>query len=99
MMFGLIREDNKFSFEKSFIILLLFATLLPRLDAIDNNAIRWFSLTTISSIYILKLILDRRFKFSFPIITNIIFLIFFSFLLFSLTYTANFNEGLISLNK
>lgn len=99
MMFGLIREDNKFSFEKSFIILLLFATLLPRFDAIDNNAIRWFSLTTISSIYIIKLILDRRFKFSFPIITNIIFLIFFSFLLFSLTYTANFNEGLISLNK
>ena len=66
-MFRLIKENNKLSFEKSFISLLLLATLLPRFDAIDNNALRWFSLTAISSIYLLKLMLDRSFRGSFSV--------------------------------
>ena len=98
-MLRLITENNKFSFEKSFIILLLLATLLPRFDAIDNNAIRWFSLTVISSFYILKLLIDSSFRGSFSALTNIIFIFFCSFLLFSLMNTANFNEGLISISK
>ena len=98
-MFRLIKENNKLSFEKSFISLLLLATLLPRFDAIDNNALRWFSLTTISSIYLLKLMLGRSFRGSFSVLTNLIFIFSFSYLIFSLVNTANFNEGLISINK
>jgi len=98
-MFRLITENNKLSFEKSFILLILLATLLPRFDAIDNNAIRWFSLTAISSIYLLKLLLDRSFRGSFSVITNIIFIFSSSYLIFSLLNTANFNEGLIFINK
>ena len=98
-MFRLIKENNKLSFEKSFISLLLLATLLPRFDAIDNNAIRWFSLTAISSIYLLKLMLGRSFRGSFSVLTNLIFIFSCSYLIFSLVNTANFNEGLISINK
>ena len=98
-MFRLIKEDNKLSFEKSFISLLLLATLLPRFDAIDNNALRWFSLTAISNIYLLKLILGRSFRGSFSFLTNLIFIFSCSYLIFSLVNTANFNEGLISINK
>ena len=61
-MFRLISENQKFSFDKSFIILLLLSTLLPRFDAIDNNAIRWFSITVISGMYILKLTLDKNLR-------------------------------------
>ena len=92
-MFRLIKENNKLSFEKSFISLLLLATLLPRFDAIDNNAIRWFSLTAISSIYLLKLMLGRSFRGSFSVLTNLIFIFSCSYLIFSLVNTANFNEG------
>ena len=98
-MFRLIKEDNKFSLEKSFISLVLLATLLPRFDAIDNNALRWFSLTAISSIYLLKLMLAKSFRGSFSVLTNLIFIFFCSYLIFSLVNTANFNEGLISINK
>ena len=98
-MFRLIKENNKLSFEKSFISLLLLATLLPRFDAIDNNALRWFSLTAISSIYLLKLMLAKSFRGSFSVLTNLIFIFFCSYLIFSLVNTANFNEGLISINK
>ena len=98
-MFRLIKENNKLSFEKSFISLLLLATLLPRFDAIDNNALRWLSLTAISSIYLLKLILGRSFRGSFSFLTNLIFIFSCSYLVFSLLNTANFNEGLISINK
>ncbi len=98
-MFRLIKEDNKFSLEKSFISLVLLATLLPRFDAIDNNALRWFSLTVISSIYLLKLMLSRSFRESFSFLTNLIFIFSCSYLIFSLVNTANFNEGLISINK
>ena len=98
-MFRLIKENNKLSFEKSFISLLLLATLLPRFDAIDNNALRWFSLTAISNIYLLKLMLGRSFRGSFSFLTNLIFIFSCSYLIFSLVNTANFNEGLISINK
>ena len=98
-MFRLITENNKLSFEKIFISLLLLATLLPRFDAIDNNALRWFSLTAISSIYLLKLMLDRSFRGSFSFLTNLIFIFSCSYLIFSLVNTANFNEGLSSINK
>ena len=98
-MFKLIKENNKLSFEKSFISLLLLATLLPRFDAIDNNALRWFSLTAISSIYLLKLMLGRSVRGSFSVLTNLIFIFSCSYLIFSLVNTDNFNEGLISINK
>ncbi len=98
-MFRLISENHKFSFEKSFIILLLLGTLLPRFDAIDNNAIRWFSITVISGMYIIKLILNKSFRGSFSVLIKIIFIFSFSYLLFSLLSSDNFNEGLISINK
>jgi len=98
-MFSLISENQKFSFDKSFIILLLLSTLLPSFDAIDNNAIRWFSITVISGMYILKLTLDKNLRGSFSVLTKMFFLFSFSYLLFSLSSTANFNEGLISINK
>ena len=78
-MFRLIKENNKLSFEKSFISLLLLATLLPRFEAIDNNALRWFSLTAISGIYLLKLMLSRSFRGSFSVLTNLIFIFSFKF--------------------
>lgn len=98
-MFRLISENQKFSFDKSFIILLLLSTLLPRFDAIDNNAIRWFSITVISGMYILKLTLDKNLRGSFSVLIKMFFVFSFSYLLFSLSSTANFNEGLISINK
>ena len=98
-MFRLISENQKFSFDKSFIILLLLSTLLPRFDAIDNNAIRWFSITVISGMYILKLTLDKNLRGSFSVLIKMFFVFSFSYLLFSLSSAANFNEGLISINK
>ena len=98
-MFRLISENQKFSFDKSFIILLLLSTLLPSFDAIDNNAIRWFSITVISGMYILKLTLDKNLRGSFSVLIKMFFVFSFSYLLFSLSSAANFNEGLISINK
>ena len=72
-MFRLISENQKFSFDKSFIILLLLSTLLPSFDAIDNNAIRWFSITVISGMYILKLTLDKNLRGSFSVLIKMFF--------------------------
>ena len=76
-MFSLISENQKFSFNKSFIILLLLSTLLPSFDAIDNNAIRWFSITVISGMYILKLTLDKNLRGSFSVLTKMFFCFLF----------------------
>ena len=43
--------DKNFK-ETLFLSFILFATLMPRLGAIDNNAIRWFTISLVSIIYV-----------------------------------------------
>ncbi len=45
-----------------FLAFILLSTLIPRLGAIDNNAIRWFTVSIFSLTYLLNLIRLGRFK-------------------------------------
>ena len=58
-MSGLVKENNKYSIDKGFLLLISAAILAPSLGAIDNNAIRWFILSVISGLYIINLLLSK----------------------------------------
>ena len=45
-----------------FLTFILLSTLMPRLGAIDNNAIRWFTVSIFSLAYLFNLIRLGRFK-------------------------------------
>ena len=45
-----------------FLAFILFSTLIPRLGAIENNAIRWFTVSIFSLTYLFNLIRLGRFK-------------------------------------
>ncbi|MBT6447808.1 MAG: O-antigen ligase family protein, partial [Flavobacteriaceae bacterium] len=45
---------KSFKFEKAYITLILISSIAPSFGAIDNNAIRWFFISTITIIYLCK---------------------------------------------
>jgi len=74
-------------------------TLIPRFGAIDNNAIRWFSIALISFLYVLFKIFNKNFEIKLKKETSIILTLVFSYLFISSLNASNVNEGFITLYK
>ena len=98
-MSGLIKENNKYSIDKGFLLLISAAILVPGLGAIDNNAIRWFSLSVISGLYIIQLLLSKDYVLTQTKLMLISIFGTFVFLVWSAFNSPNPIEGFISLYK
>lgn len=98
-MRDLIIEKNKYSIDKSYILLISIAILAPGFGAIDNNAIRWLFLSVISGFYIVKLLASNRYFVSQTKITFATIIGSFIFILWSVVNSPNPNEGLIAFYK
>lgn len=85
-------------FEKVYITLILISTIAPSFGAIDNNAIRWFFISTITIIYLCK-----NFKYSNLLSIgnkSIIFLgLIIAYLILSIIISENKEEAIISFLK
>ena len=82
-----------------FLTFILLSTLMPRLGAIDNNAIRWFTVSIFSLAYLFNLIRLGRFKLL-VLKDHIIFTgLLFIYLLLSVFISKNNIEGFVTLYK
>ena len=78
---------------------LILFTLIPRFGAIDNNAIRWFSVALISFLYVLYKISNKNFEIKLKKGTGLVLTLVFSYLFISSLNASNVNEGFITLYK
>ena len=98
-MLARIKQINKYSIEKTYLILVCFSTLLPGFGAIDNNPVRWMSLGSISVLFIIydSFLNKNQSKIYFK---NSWIIIFSSvFVSVNTLISDNLNESLISLYK
>ena len=79
--------------------LLTLFTLIPRFGAIDNNAIRWFSIALISFLYIIYKISKKNLEIKLERVTSVVLTLVFGYLLISSLNSGNINEGFITLYK
>lgn len=98
-MASLVYQNNKHSIDKIYLVLISIGILAPGMGAIDNNAIRWFFLSLISGLYILRLLLKNRGTISTTKLTAATIAGCFLFLLWSSYTSPNPVEGYISLYK
>ena len=77
--------------------LLTLFTLIPRFGAIDNNAIRWFSIALISFLYIIYKISKKNLEIKLERVTSVVLTLVFGYLLISSLNSGNINEGFITL--
>ena len=52
-MFRLLKQNEKFSVERIYLLFIILSTLLPGFGAIDNNPVRWITLGAITILFIL----------------------------------------------
>ena len=93
MVLSLIKKNT----DKLFLAFIILSTLTPRFGAIDNNAIRWLSLSLICCTYLLNSFKLNSIKLSKKHILFSGFII--SYLLFSVFISNNIIEGIISFYK
>ena len=98
-MLARIKQINKYSIDKTYLILVCLSTLLPGFGAIDNNPVRWMSLGFISVLFIIyDSFLNKSqskiyFKNSWIIILSSVYISVNTLI------SDNLNESLISLYK
>ena len=98
-MLARIKQINKYSIDKTYLILVCLSTLLPGFGAIDNNPVRWMSLGFISVLFIIydSFLNKNQSKIYFK---NSWIIIFSSvFVSVNTLISDNLNESLISLYK
>ena len=95
----MILAQNKNIQDTLFLSLILLSTLMPRLGAVDNNAIRWFTVAIFSLSYLLNSIRLGRFKLvlhkNHILFTGLIFI----YLLISVFIAKNNIEGIVAFYK
>ena len=66
-MFRLLKQNEKFSVEKIYLLFVTLSTLLPSFGALDNNPVRWMTLGAITILFILynNLIAQDKLKVNF----------------------------------
>ena len=98
-MFRLLKQNEKFSVERIYLLLVTLSTLLPGFGAIDNNPVRWITLGAITILFILynNLIAQDKLKVNFE--KSVIVLLSGIYLIFNCLVADNFNESIISLYK
>tara|TARA_B100000575_G_scaffold223629_1_gene184094 strand:+ start:13359 stop:14990 length:1632 start_codon:yes stop_codon:yes gene_type:complete len=90
--------DKNFK-ETLFLSFILFATLMPRLGAIDNNAIRWFTISLVSIIYVFYSLRLGNSKFVISKNHLVYASLLFFYLLLSVFIAKNNVEGAIAFYK
>ena len=98
-MLKILTQNNKYSFEKTYLLFVSLSTLLPGFGAIDNNPIRWMSLGGTAMLFILynNFITQDKVKINFE--KSIIVILSGVYLVFNSLFAENLNESIISLYK
>ena len=98
-MFRLLKQNEKFSVERIYLLLVTLSTLLPGFGAFDNNPVRWMTLGVITILFILynNLIAQDKLKVNFE--KSVIVILSGIYLIFNCLVADNFNESIISLYK
>ena len=98
-MFRLLKQNEKFSVERIYLLLVILSTLLPGFGALDNNPVRWMTLGAITILFILynNLIAQDKLKVNFE--KSVIVILSGIYLIFNCLVADNFNESIISLYK
>ena len=98
-MFRLLKQNEKFSVERIYLLFIILSTLLPGFGAIDNNPVRWITLGAITILFILynNLIAQDKLKVNFE--KSVIVLLSGIYLIFNCLIADNFSESIISLYK
>ena len=98
-MFRLLKQNEKFSVERIYLLLVTLSTLLPGFGAFDNNPVRWMTLGAITILFILynNLIAQDKLKVNFE--KSVIVILSGIYLIFNCLVADNFNESIISLYK
>ena len=98
-MFRLLKQNEKFSVERIYLLFIILSTLLPGFGAIDNNPVRWITLGAITILFILynNLIAQDKLKVNFE--KSVIVILSSIYLIFSCLVADNFSESIISLYK
>ena len=98
-MFRLLKQNEKFSVERIYLLFIILSTLLPGFGAIDNNPVRWITLGAITILFILynNLIAQDKLKVNFE--KSVIVILSGIYLIFNCLVADNFSESIISLYK
>ena len=98
-MFRLLKQNEKFSVEKIYLLFVTLSTLLPGFGALDNNPVRWMTLGAITILFILynNLIAQDKLKVNFE--KSGIVILSGVYLIFNCLVAGNFSESIISLYK
>ena len=59
-MLQFIKHQSAYSFDKIFLLLISMSILLPGFGAIDNNAIKWLSLSILSIFYFIYILFFEK---------------------------------------
>ena len=98
-MFRLLKQNEKFSVEKIYLLFVTLSTLLPSFGALDNNPVRWMTLGAITILFILynNLIAQDKLKVNFE--KSVIVILSGIYFIFNCLVAGNFSESIISLYK
>ena len=98
-MFRLLKQNEKFSVEKIYLLFVTLSTLLPGFGALDNNPVRWMTLGAITILFILynNLIAQDKLKVNFE--KSVIVILSGIYFIFNCLVAGNFSESIISLYK
>ena len=98
-MLRILKQNKKYSIEKTYLLFVSLSTLLPGFGAIDNNPIRWMSLGAIAILFILynNFISQDKLKINFE--KSVIVILSGIYLVFNSLVADNLNESIISLYK
>ena len=98
-MLTIIKQAGTFSIEKSFLLLISISILLPGFGAIDNNAIKWLTLSLLSIFFIIYLLFVKKREVEISYQKYLIVLTSIIYLFCTALFSANINEGFITLYK
>lgn len=98
-MLTIIKQAGTFSIEKSFLLLISISILLPGFGAIDNNAIKWLTLSLLSIFFITYLLFVKKHEVEISYQKYLIVLTSIIYLFCTALFSENINEGFITLYK
>ena len=98
-MLQFIKHQSAYSFDKIFLLLISISILLPGFGAIDNNAIKWLSLSILSIFYFIYILFFEKKELQIGFQKTGFILIAIVYFTLTAINSDNINEGLVTLYK
>ena len=98
-MLQFIKHQSAYSFDKIFLLLISMSILLPGFGAIDNNAIKWLSLSILSIFYFIYILFFEKKELQIGFQKTGFILIAIVYFTLTAINSDNINEGLVTLYK